>query len=121
MLEHLFALQEKLGRRLGVDSRSMAEERRSEWVLNYARALQQEIAELIDCFPWKWWAHYQSQDLQNARVEVVDILHFLISIAQTLGMTARDVYDAFVKKNAVNLQRQERGYTAKDPNDSRHI
>jgi dimeric dUTPase (all-alpha-NTP-PPase superfamily) len=121
MLEHLFVLQTELGRRMGLDPEATPEEKRGEWILNYARALQQEVAELIDCFPWKWWAHYQRLDLQNARVEVVDILHFLICIAQTLGMTARDVHEAFVKKNAVNLMRQESGYTAKNPDDSRHI
>ena len=38
--------------------------------------------------PWKWWAKYQKFDEQNAKVEVVDLFHFLVSLAQTLGMTA---------------------------------
>jgi dimeric dUTPase (all-alpha-NTP-PPase superfamily) len=71
--------------------------------------------------PWKWWAKYQKFDEQNARVEVVDLFHFLISLAQTLGMSAEDVYQAYVKKNQVNLQRQETGYAVKDEADSRHI
>jgi dimeric dUTPase (all-alpha-NTP-PPase superfamily) len=71
--------------------------------------------------PWKWWAKYQKFDEQNARVEVVDCLHFLISMAQVLGMSADDVFAAYVKKNEVNLRRQDSGYQAKDADDSRHI
>jgi dimeric dUTPase (all-alpha-NTP-PPase superfamily) len=71
--------------------------------------------------PWKWWARYQTFDEQNARVEVVDLFHFLVSIAQVLGMTADDVYQAYLKKNEVNHKRQESGYTVKDPSDSEHI
>jgi hypothetical protein len=47
--------------------------------------------------------------------------HFLVSLAQTLGMSAEDVYQAYLKKNAVNHQRQDSGYVKKDENDSRHI
>jgi dimeric dUTPase (all-alpha-NTP-PPase superfamily) len=83
--------------------------------------MQQEIAELIDSVPWKWWAKYQKFDEQNARVEVVDLFHFLISVAQVLGMSADDVFQAYVKKNQVNLQRQDSGYAVKDESDSRHI
>ena len=94
---------------------------KTQWVLNYARAMGQELAELTDSVPWKWWAKYQTFDEQNARVEVVDLFHFLISLAQVLGMSADDVYAAYVKKNEVNFQRQESGYTEKDHGDSRHI
>lgn len=60
-------------------------------------------------------------DEQNARVEVVDMFHFLISMAQVLGMSADDLFEAYLKKNAVNFQRQESGYTQKDHGDSKHI
>jgi hypothetical protein len=39
----------------------------------------------------------------------------------TLGMTADDVYQAYLKKNQVNHQRQETGYVKKDEADSKHI
>jgi len=54
-------------------------------------------------------------------VEVVDLFHFLISAAQVLGMSADDVFNAYVKKNQVNFQRQESGYARKDEHDSKHI
>ena len=114
-------MQEDLNARIGVHLRDIDEKERTKWVLNYTRAMQQEMAELIDSVPWKWWAKYQEFDLQNARVEVVDLFHFLISLAQTLGMSADDVFDAYVKKNKVNHERQESGYQEKDHDDSKHI
>ena len=120
-LEAIFALQDDLNRRIGVNLASLDEAGKAEWVLNYTRAMQQEMAELVDSVPWKWWAKYQEFDEQNARVEVIDLFHFLISLAQTLGMTADDVYAAYLAKNKVNHARQDSGYTAKDEADSRHI
>ena len=120
-LNTLFEMQESLNRRIGVDSSSMTDEDRVKWVLNYCRAMSQEIAELTDSVPWKWWAKYQQFDKQNCCVEVVDMLHFLISLAQVLGMSADDVFNAYVKKNEVNFQRQDNGYAVKDEDDSRHI
>lgn len=120
-LRELWRLQKALNDRIGVRVETMNEPERIQWILNYCRAMSQEIAELTDSVPWKWWARYQKFDPQNARVEVVDLFHFLISLAQVLGMSADDVFDAYVKKNAVNFQRQESGYTTKDENDSRHI
>lgn len=120
-LKAIFKMQDALNQRIGVHLPPPNEEEKAKWILNYTRAMQQELAELVDSVPWKWWAKYQKFDEQNARVEVVDLFHFLVSLAQVLGMSAEDVYQAYLKKNAVNHQRQETGYAAKDAGDSRHI
>lgn len=128
-LEKIFNLQEALNTRIGLDSSGNSDELRGKmsdrdkvkWILNYCRAMQQEIAELTDSVPWKWWARYQKFDEQNARVEVIDLFHFLVSLAQLLGMSAEDVYQAYLEKNKVNHQRQDSGYTEKAIEDSRHI
>lgn len=120
-LRELFRMQKSLNERIGVRTDGMDETQKIHWLLNYCRAMNQELAELTDSVPWKWWAKYQTFDQQNARVEVVDLFHFLISAAQVLGMSADDVFNAYCKKNAVNLQRQDSGYLAKDELDSRHI
>jgi dimeric dUTPase (all-alpha-NTP-PPase superfamily) len=38
-----------------------------------------------------------------------------------MGMSADDVFQAYLKKNKVNHNRQESGYSSKDEDDSRHI
>jgi dimeric dUTPase (all-alpha-NTP-PPase superfamily) len=121
MLKRLWEKQTELNLRIGVDCAQMSEEDQQKWILNYCRAMSQEIAELTDSVPWKWWARYQKFDRQNARVEVVDLFHFLISLAQVLGMSAEDVFDTYLQKHKVNLQRQDTGYQVKDESDNRQI
>ncbi|MDE3068023.1 MAG: dUTPase [Verrucomicrobiota bacterium] len=117
----LFRMQQALNQRIGVKTENLSEAEKIRWVLNYCRAMTQELAELTDSVPWKWWAKYQKFDEQNARVEVVDLFHFLISLAQVLGLGADDVFAAYVKKNELNFKRQETGYAVKDESDNRHI
>jgi len=119
--EELFRMQQSLNERIGVHTKGMNEEEQTKWLLNYTRAMTQELAELTDSVPWKWWAKYQKFDAQNAKVEVVDLFHFLISMAQVLGMSAEDVFNAYLKKNEVNFKRQDSGYAVKDEADSKHI
>jgi dimeric dUTPase (all-alpha-NTP-PPase superfamily) len=120
-LRELFRMQRALNERIGVRTEGMSTEEKTKWLLNYCRAMSQEIAELTDSVPWKWWAKYQKFDEQNARVEVVDLFHFLISLAQVLGMSADDVFQAYVRKNEVNFKRQDAGYVVKDEHDSKHV
>jgi dimeric dUTPase (all-alpha-NTP-PPase superfamily) len=122
MLKEMFRMQAQLNKRIGVSSPDdMTEEQQVQWVLNYARAMTQELAELTDSVPWKWWAKYQKFDRQNARVEVVDLFHFLISMAEILGMSADDVFRYYADKNKINLQRQDSGYTTKDERDNKQV
>ncbi len=121
MLQDLFDKQMSLNHRIGVKPEEMNEEEKIKWILNYTRAASQELAELIDSVPWKWWAKYQTFDEQNAKVEVVDLFHFLISLAQVLGMDAADVHDLYNQKNKVNFKRQDDGYAKKDENDNKGI
>lgn len=113
-LEELFKKQQQLNTRiLGENALPLLQANPTEWLLKLSRALQQEVAELIDCVPWKWWAHYQKLDLEHAKVELIDILHFVICIAQTLGMDAEELFRTYMQKNAVNVQRQNEGYHEK--------
>ncbi len=42
------------------------------------RAIWTECAEMLDHYGWKWWKH-QQPDLDQVRLELVDILHFAMS------------------------------------------
>ena len=121
LLKDMFEKQAELNRRIGVDTVQMPEAEQPKWILNYCRAMSQEIAELTDSVPWKWWAKYQTYNKQNARVEIVDLFHFLISLAQVAGLTAEDVHRLYMEKNKVNFQRQDSGYTVKQHGDDKHI
>ncbi|MCX6998406.1 MAG: dUTPase [Kiritimatiellaeota bacterium] len=93
----MFEKQAELNRRIGVDTVALPEADQPRWILNYCRAMSQEVAELTDSVPWKWWAKYQAYNKQNARVEIVDLFHFLISLAQVAGLTAADVHRLYME------------------------
>ncbi|MBI4229388.1 MAG: dUTP diphosphatase [Planctomycetes bacterium] len=122
-LETIFAMQKELNRKIGVDTdRIQADpEAQKTWLLNYARAMSQEVAELTDSVPWKWWAKYQKIDLDNAKVEIVDLLHFLVSAAQVAGLDAAGLHDLYTRKHRVNQDRQKDGYATKDEGDNRAL
>ncbi|MDX1351981.1 MAG: dUTP diphosphatase [Thiomicrorhabdus sp.] len=51
-------------------------------VIDWRRCIVMETAELIDSYPWKHWkAVDAATDIKNVRVELVDIWHFLLSLA----------------------------------------
>jgi len=49
-------------------------EANNEWY----RAIWTECAEMLDHYGWKWWKH-QQPDLDQVRLELVDIFHFAMS------------------------------------------
>lgn len=83
-------------------------------IKNYLDALAAECGELQDCLAWKHWydearcgRQYELQDLQNARVEVIDMLFFWVSLCQLLGLTPADVFRLYQAKLAINHRRQD--------------
>lgn len=51
-------------------------------VIDWRRCIVMETAELIDSYPWKHWKSVDAEtDMENVRVELVDIWHFLLSLA----------------------------------------
>jgi len=117
MLEEIFKMQEELnnktlaknGHNLTINDISKDEKLMKEWGLQYARCLGQELSETIDCFPWKHWSKDKNIDHQNLKVEIVDMLHFWVSIAQVAGLSAKDCYELYLQKNKVNHNRQDSG------------
>jgi hypothetical protein len=92
------------------------------WLRNYLRALQSESSELEQELLWKWWSK-DKIDLQNIRVEIVDLMHFLTSLALAAGLSADEFHRLYTAKHRVNQQRQEKGYSRdnKDEADNKAI
>ena len=87
------------------------------WLRNYLRALQEEGKELEAELLWKWWSKDQI-NMQNIRVEIVDIMHFLVSLALAAGLTAEEFHRLYTAKHKVNEQRQEQGYSKETKNEA---
>lgn len=57
-------------------------DKKREWISKQSTAYSMELSELLDCTNWKWWMKKSEEDTQNIHVELVDMLHFLVSIYQ---------------------------------------
>lgn len=84
---------------------------RRKWFLKYVLALREEISEAVNSINWKFWAKDKvKDDWDNVKLELIDVLHFWVSLATIAGLTADDVFELYAKKNKLNHHRQERGY-----------
>lgn len=81
----------------------------NEWIGKFLQALQAESKELGDELKFKWWSSAEI-NLDAIRVEIIDILHFWISMALVSGMDDNDVFETYIKKYEINIQRQVNGY-----------
>jgi len=51
-------------------------------VINWNRCIYMECAEMVDSFSWKHWKSInQEPDWDNLQIEVVDVWHFILSLA----------------------------------------
>ena len=84
----------------------------NEWLVNYSKAIKEELLELDDELLWKWWSK-DKIDMQNIRVELIDILHLLVSAMMCAGLSAEKVFDIYRQKHAINIKRQDTEYNKK--------
>lgn len=134
MLPELFNLQSQLNQRIGNDTAALHDRfdplQAGRWLNDYLMAAANELEELRNCTFWKHWCkearegrRFEIHDLQNARVEVIDLLFFWISMAQCVGLNAEDVYKLYLQKLNINHQRQDNNYSmaTKDEADNKTV
>ena len=134
MLKKLFDMQAELNRRIGADTQSLKDNfdplKAGQWLNDYIMAAASELEELRDCTFWKHWCaeakageRFKLHDLQNARVEVIDLLFFWLSLAQCVGLDADDVFNLYCQKLRINHQRQQDNYAMlnKDESDNKSV
>ncbi|NLZ88320.1 MAG: dUTPase [Clostridiales bacterium] len=80
-----------------------------EWIQKYMLAMLSEMAELLDEVNFKCWKDKKPVDLPAAKEELVDILHFFVSMCIKLEMTSDELHAIYVQKNRENFSRQQGG------------
>lgn len=74
-------------------------------------ALSVEVSELANatkCF--KYWSEQGPESTERIHDEFADVLHMLLSVANSLKMTSEDIEHAYIKKHSENYKRQAEGY-----------
>ena len=110
-LEAIFDEQRRLNEKINPDLYTQINdpEIRRKRFMDFELALRQESAEAIDSLNWKWWKK-DEDDWGNVKIELVDMLHFWVSMCTVAGIDAKDVVELYFKKNQLNHKRQEEGY-----------
>jgi len=91
MMKDVFDMQRKLNKKvLGFDILKIEkEEDRITWLRNYLTAYSQELSELLESLDLNLILDKKSEvikpDIENIKIEIVDMLHFLVSMLQVLG------------------------------------
>ena len=74
-------------------------------------ALIDELHELLGEIGWKPWAKSRHINLDAARGEFIDAMHFMANLALVLGLNdAEEILRLYHKKHEKNAKRQEEGY-----------
>jgi len=100
------------------------------WHMNN-HALLDEVHEATDALGgisqggnaiWKRWkkdypkfetmkfSDLSEEDQLECKFEIVDVLHFFMNYAASIGMSSAEMYNMYMAKNEENRNRQKRGY-----------
>lgn len=78
-----------------------------EWLQKEVLAMISELAELLDEVNFKWWKNDKPINTDRVKEELVDILHFFVSMCLKAGMDSREVFARYIEKNKENFNRQK--------------
>ena len=104
-LDKIFELQEKFDTDL-INRRNIPEIPWNVWIQKEVLAIVSELGELLDEVSFKWWKE-ETVNPEAVKEELVDILHFFVSMCIKAGMSSEDLYQAYIKKNRENFARQD--------------
>lgn len=117
-LEEIFSLQAKFNDEL-IERRHLEGISNEQWIQMQTLAMLSEMAELIDEVNFKWWKNPKPVNPDNVKGELVDILHFFVSMCLRAGMDAEELHRLYLDKNKENFDRQhgrseKKGYEVAD-------
>lgn len=104
-LERIFELQKAFNDEL-VERRNLVDIPMEKWIQMQTLATISELSELLDEVNFKWWKNPKPVDQNSLREELVDLLHFFVSMCLSSGMDAQELFERYLKKNQENFDRQ---------------
>ena len=78
-----------------------------EWIQKHMLAMLSEMAEVLDEVNFKWWKNPKPVNHDALCEELVDVLHFYVSMCLQAGMDADELFQRYLAKNEENFRRQQ--------------
>ena len=103
-LDKIFEMQKLLDD--DIAARRHLEFSTEEWMQKEVLAMLSELSEVLDEVNFKWWKNKKPIDDNALRGELVDILHFFVSMCIRSGMSAGELFERYAEKNKENFDRQ---------------
>jgi len=116
-LDKIFAMQKLLNEDI-ISRRSLQDISKEEWIQKQTLAMISELSELLDEVNFKWWKNKKEVDEKLVKEELVDILHFFVSMCLVYDMDANEMFEMYMNKNKENFNRQI-GLSSKEGYDIR--
>ena len=77
------------------------------WIQKHMLAMLSEMAEVLDEVNFKWWKNPKPVNHDALCEELVDVLHFYVSMCLKAGMDADELFRRYLAKNEENFRRQQ--------------
>lgn len=104
-LDIIFEMQKQLNQDI-IAKRNLENISKDEWVQKQTLAMISELSELLDEVNFKWWKNPKKVDEHAVKEEMVDILHFFVSMCLSYNMDANELFQIYKDKNQENFDRQ---------------
>jgi len=104
-LDMIFELQQQLNS--DIETRRNLSFSREEWMQKEVLAMISELSEVLDEVNFKWWKNPKPIDDLALKGELVDVLHFFVSMCLKASIGPEELYQAYVRKNRENFARQQ--------------
>ena len=103
-LDVIFQLQQSLDE--DIVARRNLDFPKEVWMQKEVLAMISELSEVLDEVNFKWWKNPKPLDDAALKGELVDVLHFFVSMCLKSGMSAEELFDLYKAKNQENFDRQ---------------
>ena len=105
-LDKIFEMQKKFQDEL-ISRRALGDIPMERWLQMQTLAMLSELAELIDEVNFKWWKNPKPINDDRVREELVDILHFFVSMCIHADLSSNELFERYMRKNQENFDRQD--------------
>jgi dimeric dUTPase (all-alpha-NTP-PPase superfamily) len=99
LLQKMLNIQQKFQQSTGFDPE----------VHQIAAALAAEAGELWGASGGKWWRK-QKKTEEEIDEELMDCFHFLLAACLNRNLSSKEIYERYIEKMEINIQRQKDGY-----------